>query len=1167
MKRVSFIFFCVFFTLILKNAFAHDLSLNEHLFNPGDTITARFSWDAISQGETGLAYFTITLPNNLVLYVTPGGLVKNPVAYSTIDLSKKGFLEFLDFEYPNSAWFPQGLYQISAWVAKNDPSAALDQSKWLTDKFTDGFEVTSHYIPITYPDYDSKTRAIKVARTEGGLWIVFADYSTINGGRERKVYAMKVSKEGRTFIPPFYAGKTNGNYCFEPVSNAFSVLPSSEGGFYLFTGPRGSDGKYKLREQLFDKEGHLLLQKDIKSYRSSITRPHYLTAIKAGPADHAILLAEYDDILYLYINDSSGFHEIQVTAKDEFDYTRYKAFFDSDSNKVFLILAHYNHNTAEFMRYDTSGNREVLRDISGDFSNYSYINSKYVGWPEEVFRLSSGLMLLRPVGYHQPTYLLFLDENGQTLRKVQVNISPDIYGDSSYSATIIDNVVYMVWRSGSSDFMCASFDLDGNIIHAPTSIFHESNTGPHPIIVNLNDYPFMLLNHYDHSGNRRILGAFLGYDFPAIEQDLVLSAIHIKQSPAPYALLGSPTKIFATVFNRGEANSNATTLTFTYLGSDYQANIPVLQPGEGYQASFSVQEPPFLTRQPAFNAAVASNDWQTNNQVSGQVYFQPMTPVFINGAGEYHWNLFDSDTLNPIKSAWIFYDLKDIETVSGVKGDVKITARSDAGGQFETILPDGNYSFTIQKGGYPTTIFSFSTPPSTSSIGLEPPGDLQLTFRDANSDGQLHPVPQIVSVSLQHQEDPSLPDWEKYKYEGWGDQNGIYLEDLMPGAYSGSITAFGYYKKDFQVNIVGGSQINTKEVALTPVPRGSISGRIISSGNGVSGVSLKVYGTSIEGASENDGRFTIDDLPMDKSYVLEIRKDGYQGKDYSFEVTDNDTELGDIELRKIYSKSYDIPRCRYAAWVQDASWDISVGDSYELKTIYGVWQNEGKVHYKRLQDSDTMDIDQVELDITPMYWSYFRLDGHIIDAFFSWALDVVGEVSKIAKYVAEAFDAWDWGDSVGSILVTYDQLSDPMGTVRGGVVECGDPDTLDLPMPDSSTIKEVITVLRIDDLRIYDGDPIDANLVYSTHQEGWHQYYSDQFENGHITIPVHLSHNVNVNNMTLRVYLRVMDGKWSSGPLALVGTDKLYLEWKMANGQLKFNGLMPNPVDYPSFEN
>ena len=1156
----------IFTIFISCNVFSYTLSLNEHLFNPGDTITASFSWEALSQGQRGLVYFSITLPNNLVLYITPGGLVKNPVAYSTIDLSRKGSLNFLEFEYPHDTWFPQGLYQISAWVTQNDPNNALDQSKWLSDKFTDAFEVTSHYIPITYPDYDNKTRAIKVAKTNEGLWIVFADYSTTNGGHDRNIYAMKISKEGHTLIPPFYVGKTNGNYCFNPSPNVFSVLPSQDGGFYLFTLPKGSDRKYKLREQIFDKEGHLLLQKDIKPYPSAYTRPNYLTAIKAGPGDHAIILAEYDDTLYLYINDSSGFHETQVTDKGEFDYTRYKAFFDKKSNKIFLILAHYNQNTAEFMRYDISGTREILRDISADFSNWSFISKNYVGWPEEVFRLSSGLMLLRPVTLHQPMYLLFLGENGQTLKKVQVNISPEIYGDSSYSATIIDDVVHMVWRSSSSDFMYASFDLDGNIIHPPTSILHQSNTGPHPIIVNLNNHPFILLNHYNYSGARRILGLFIGYDFPALKQDLVLSTIHIKQNPAPYALLGSPTKIFATVYNRGEANSEATTLTFNYLGEDYQVNIPLLQPGESYQASFSVQEPPFLTSQPAFNATVASHDWQPNNQVNGRVYFQPMTPVFVNGAQEYQWNLFDTETHKPIKSAWIFYDLKDIETVSGVRGDVRITARSDAHGQFKTVLPDGNYSFTIRKGGYPTTIFSFATPPSTSSIGLEPPGDLQLTFHDAQSGGSLHPAPQYVSVNLEHQEDSSLPEWEKYKYWGWGDQNGVFLEDLMPGAYSGSITAFGYYKKDFQVDIAGGSHLNTKEVTLQPLPRGSISGRITSSGRGVSGVSLKVVGTSIEGASQNDGRFTIDDLPMDKNYILEIRKDGYQGKNYSFKVTDKDTELGDIELKKIYSKSYDLPRCRYAAWVQDATWDISVGNTYEIKTIYGVWQNEGKVHYKRLEGSDSMDIDQIELDITPLYWNYTELDGHIIDAFFSWALDVASEVSKIAKYVADAFEAWDWGNFNESILVTYDQLSDPMGTVRGGVVECGEPDTLDLSLPTSSTPEEEITVLRIDDVRIYDGDPIDTNLVFSSHNESWRQYYSDEFENGHITIPVHLSHNVKVNNMILRVYLRVMNGKRSSGPLALVGTDKLYLEWKMENGKLKFNGLMPDPIDYPSFE-
>ena len=72
---------------------------------------------------------------------------------------------------------------------------------------------------------------------------------------------------------------------------------------------------------------------------------------------------------------------------------------------------------------------------------------------------------------------------------------------------------------------------------------------------------------------------------------------------------------------------------------------------------------------------------------------------------------------------------------------------------------------------------------------------------------------------------------------------------------------------------------------------------------------------------------------------------------------------------------------------------------------------------------------------------------------------------------------------------------------------------------------------------------------------------------GWIRIPVYLEEALEKENgLIVRIYLRVMRGDRSGGPLALVNTDRLYLEWRLIGGKLHFYGLMPNPVDYPSFE-
>ncbi len=1140
--------------------YGYGLDVSEPLYDPGDSIQVTFQWKAGEGAGMGQLFSTLRLPNGSRLYVTPRGLTPQPSPFGLVNLAKRGAVTLLDFQYWEGEWLPQGNYRIEAWIpgvqgGDGHPAEAE-------------FQVTSHYIPLLYPGKDPKTRAIQGAQVEDGIWLVFADYQSSAHGR-RRIYAMKVAGNGRTMIPPFEIGETCGNSCFRPDANVMSVLPAEGGGFYLFTIPKDPYGHYKLRWETFDSEGRKLSIHDLKTFTGS-NHPYYLAALGADAQGDSWVVAACSRGLYLYIKDANGFHEVSVLERGQFSsFQRYKAFFDKKSKKITIIVL--GNKETRLFRYDASGHKELERPLLSSLFEPGHFHPKAVGWPREIFRTSSGWMLLHLGGSRRPLYMIFLNEKGVAQQEVKVQgLRPNIYGDGAYSAVLDGERVHLIWRSGDMDFMYAAFTLDGRLMVRPTSIFHRRNTTGRPLIVMLGGHPFLMVQGHDNrTGHTGLMGLFLGYDYPPGMPDLATSAIHIHQRPSPYAALGKTTKVMVDLFNRGEANTTAATLTLSYLGKEYLAQAPAMPPGGHRVVTFAVQEPPFLTRQPTLQVVAASPsnpyDWAFNSQVATRIYFPPMTPVFSKGARIYSWLVRDQASHNPINGVHIFYDLRDVETVSGFRGDVRMEALSDLDGGFETVLPQGEYSFRLHRSGYPDTIIAFETPPGSTVLEMEPPGRLKLRFKDGVNGTDLHPAPLKTNARLEHREDGRLPEWREYRYEGWGDERGLVMEDLMPGPYSGHVTAFGYAPLAFQADIIG-SGTSSKDLSLHPLPRGAVTGRIVSSGRGLKGASVRVVSTGVEAMSGKGGGFRLDDLPRGKWYRLEIRKEGYQTKERPFELTGQEVDLGPIDLKRIYSRRYPITSCRYAAWVQDATWSIAIDNTYEIKTIYGVWEWKGGVHYTKIQGEDKIDIDQVDLQVTPFYWNYTDLDGHVVKKFLIWGLKVAGLASQAARYAADALKARSWGNFQESVLTTHEQLSDPLGTVHGGVIDCGDPDALDLPLPTASAPPEALTVLRIDDVRIYDGDPIDANLVFSLHGQGWRQYYSDDYEGGKLAIPVRLARKIRAQGWTLRIYLAVMNGGRSSGPLALAGSDHLLVEWKGEGGKMVLKGLLLHPQDYPKFE-
>ncbi len=151
---------------------------------------------------------------------------------------------------------------------------------------------------------------------------------------------------------------------------------------------------------------------------------------------------------------------------------------------------------------------------------------------------------------------------------------------------------------------------------------------------------------------------------------------------------------------------------------------------------------------------------------------------------------------------------------------------------------------------------------------------------------------------------------------------------------------------------------------------------------------------------------------------------------------------------------------------------------------------------------------------------------------------------------------------VKNVLTTMDDLSDPMGTVRGSVADCGDLDALDGLAAYDPAYPDDETIVRIDDLKVYEGN----NTRFRLHDGGHIQYYSDRYRGETIRIPVTLDQELSsMDDLRVSVYLRIQNAHHSTGPLSLVGSDKVRIDFRYDGGKLWFNGILSNPFDYPTF--
>lgn len=1143
---------CSFFLLFFFSSlpvWAWELETAKPIYAPGDEILVTLSWEPedFSNATSGSLALRLTLPGGKSLYLTPQSLRPGAALYGSVDLSRSQELKVLDFSYPGDSWLPPGSYLLEAVVAEEGANGFTSPVRRLLPPLSVRFELTSHFIPVTYADADPEVGPFEVARVEDGFWVVMAakPYESHKG---YPLWAMKLSPDGHTLVPPFFTGiyEHSANLQARPGFNAFAVQPTPSGGFYVLANITSAQGTYYRDLMLyeFDSSGRRRSVRVLKSKGKGFSGLWF----RVRP-EGLFVLCRYDRSLKLYI---FGDEEREIILEDQFSsYDFFKAAFDETQGRLLVLtIKDFGDDGIFWTALSPSGSVIFRQEIPA--ADYGNVDIGNVGHPDDLLPVANGYLVFRP-SHENPAYLI-LRKDGTYEAKL-LSGEGYYYHSGGWSLLREGEIVHVFFNGFSGDYGYLSFNLAGDLLTPPTPLLKSSTYVYPPFLASTEKGLFFLANDQGH-----LKAFFLGWDRPR-EADLVLSPAWQRQSPAPYAALGRPTQLTLRVFNRGETTSEETSLTLTYLGQQYQAQLEALPPGEWQEVSFSLEEPSFLTQQPLLEAQVLASDYGPNNRLSSWVVFYPHTPVYPAESQTYSWQVMDAASGAPLSRVRVSYTLPQVAFVSGEQGEVTLEERSDEAGHFETVLPPGSYRFLLHKPGYPDQYLSVEVPGAGEVLAMQPPGEVHFQFQDAASGGALHPGPQMVSVTLAHQPDANFPAWEKYVYEPRGSSEGFTLSEVMPGAYTLKVSAFGYAPVESSVTVSGG-ETTEATLSLSPLPRGRLTGRVVSEGHGVSGAEVTLLGTPLTTSTNSSGAFVLEDVPLEGDYALEVAKEGYATRVYPASPRQEETDLGDLLLPEIYRRTYPLEGCRYAAWVQDAEW--SVGDSYKIKTIYGVWDMSGALHYIREEGSSQMDINQFDLDIEGLRWVYWGLEANVVQAFVNWYLGALGEYYTLAEYASQVWEVWDWANTPGDFMVTYQNLADPLGTVRGGVVDCGELDALDGLNPPSPDDPSDRTVLRIDDLRVYQGE----ELLYSLHDRlGWRQYFSDDYQEETLKLPVVLSGPVtNPEDLRVALYFTVENGDYDSAPLAGLGIDRFKLSWRLRDGKLVLEAFVPDPPDYPRFE-
>ena len=174
---------------------------------------------------------------------------------------------------------------------------------------------------------------------------------------------------------------------------------------------------------------------------------------------------------------------------------------------------------------------------------------------------------------------------------------------------------------------------------------------------------------------------------------------------------------------------------------------------------------------------------------------------------------------------------------------------------------------------------------------------------------------------------------------------------------------------------------------------------------------------------------------------------------------------------------------------------------------------------------EAADFSSITLEITGRKWYYYSVatEFSLLDIAFS-NLGTAGEIIDAAGQVVGFLVA-----PVGDILDSF---------------------TLEVGMGGSGGQ----TIVRVDRVALYEGTTVLWDSPMLSRQE-----YST---NGPMEYTMSGTHTDRIQDVTLKVYLKVMNENYSKGPLAYMDTFRF--DWRYGNGSFHLLGVTQNPADYPS---
>ena len=1002
----------------------------------------------------------------------------------------------------------------------------------------------SHGIPLTYPGFEPQFRQLRVVKTDQNTyWVGMA-----TTGTPSQLYLMQTDHLGRVLIPPF--GLTELRSVSSSDSDyPFAFIPQDEGGLQVLASTRkAEDASYSDPDLLgsyhLNAQGQVLEERVFEHpypYEPSEQLPGvYLEDIWAFGTQNGqtLFVAEInaeDDLAFGRITDQGQVENATVLTGNWDRDSFVEAACDPEESKLYVLtFDHYDNYTTTLSIYNSYGCLENLVDISETIIQ-NIQGGRYISDIERprLLLVDAGLLMTVPNYYDDSLWLVLFDR--ETLsHQPPIQISGLEFdldtADCRYALKDAGGgQIGLAWTHSNTfednfyPVLYARCSLDGEVTHGPLDLnipaMHNDPRNPRLFLDGNRATLFYAYYAFDYEDEREwhLVCRHQGLDFPEGDPDLAIARPQVRQSPT-YATFNSEVAVEATVFNMGESNSTPSTLTLNWEGVDYQAALPALVPGQSVTVSFIQNTPAYLTREPVYSLEVSPGNWPTNDQVQVRLTYPPSTPIYDpNSSGRYIWTVRDLDDHHRIPYAHYTLTLPNMNTVSGERQDIVLTSWSDDNGEFETVLPDGTYTFRLSRHGYPTTDFERTVPgPASSVFELEPPGNFVGTFVDQKSLDALHPAPTQVKVHLDNHA-------QGYEYYGRAIidtmKDELLLNDCMPGTYDAEFSSFAYTDTTFQVNIQGGTD-NNYRVEMPPRPRGRLCGSVQGEGSPLDDAWIELAGMPLDNGTNYAGEFCIGDVPYG-TYTMNVSAADYRSTTRSVTVDEAEENAGSTNLQDINPEEGDLEDWMVAMWnkVEEVPGTF-FNPNYKVTCTYGVFDiTNSFLSFEEIGEGAAFD--QLSLNISGKKWYYYTVSSSfsLVDVFAVGLDEVVDGAGSLCAFI------------VGNIGF-FDFLEGDVGGGGSG---------------GSTVVRVDRAVLLENDTPIWDSYD---NLL---------QYYS---EDGPITFNIG-EECVDLDDVVLRLYMKITNENYSIGPLFL--RDKIRLEWAWDGKKFKQQEPVMNPADYPSF--